>query len=181
MDYQFESSLTYDDVLVKPGHSEILPSEVVLGSRFSRNSSLNIPIVSAAMDTVTEAEVAIVMAQGGGIGVIHKNMTPERQAREVQKVKKAEAGTMSKAEEAQISEELQKMQQDIMKSESKMQQDLLKKEEEYIKPILENLKKTITSVAKAKGYRYVYNKNAMIYYPPSDDITSAVKAKLGYK
>lgn len=84
--------LTYDDVLLKPGYSEILPAEAELKSQFSKRISLNIPIVSAAMDTVTEASTAIVMAQEGGIGVIHKNMSPELQAQEVQKVKKYESG-----------------------------------------------------------------------------------------
>lgn len=84
--------LTYDDVLLKPAFSEILPAETVLVSRFSKRIGLNIPIISAAMDTVTEAEVAIVMAQEGGIGVIHKNLPAELQAQEVQKVKKYESG-----------------------------------------------------------------------------------------
>ncbi len=84
--------LTYDDCLLKPGYSEVLPSETLLASQFSRHISLNIPIVSAAMDTVTESATAIVMAQNGGIGVVHKNMAPAKQAREVQKVKKYEAG-----------------------------------------------------------------------------------------
>jgi IMP dehydrogenase len=87
-----EVALTYDDVLIKPGHSQILPAEVELGGAFSRNIVLNIPIVSSAMDTVTEAATAIVMAQLGGIGVIHKNLTPTLQATEVLKVKKFEAG-----------------------------------------------------------------------------------------
>ena len=85
-------SLTYDDILLRPGYSEVLPNETLLNSKFSKNISLNIPIVSAAMDTVTEAPTAIVMAQQGGIGVIHKNMTAMKQAREVEKVKKYEAG-----------------------------------------------------------------------------------------
>jgi IMP dehydrogenase len=84
--------LTYDDVLLKPGYSEILPSETNLESRFTRGINLKIPIVSAAMDTVTESGTAIVMAQHGGIGVIHKNMAAAKQAHEVQKVKKYEAG-----------------------------------------------------------------------------------------
>jgi len=84
--------LTYDDVLLKPGYSENLPSETVLDTKFTRNIDLKMPIVSAAMDTVTEAETAIVMAQNGGIGVIHKNMAPEKQAIEVRKVKKYESG-----------------------------------------------------------------------------------------
>lgn len=85
-------AFSYDDMLLKPGYSEILPSETELVSRFSRNIPLNVPIVSAAMDTVTESRVAIVMAQEGGIGVIHKNLSPEDHANEVRKVKKYEAG-----------------------------------------------------------------------------------------
>lgn len=84
--------LTYDDVLLKPGYSENLPSETILDTKFTRNINLKMPIVSAAMDTVTEAETAIVMAQNGGIGVIHKNMSAEKQAFEVKKVKKYESG-----------------------------------------------------------------------------------------
>lgn len=83
---------TYDDVLLRPGHSEVLPSEVTLHSHFSSRIQLKIPIVSAAMDTVTESATAIVMAQSGGIGVIHKNLTPTAQAQEVEKVKKFESG-----------------------------------------------------------------------------------------
>ena len=86
------AALTYDDVLIKPSYSEILPSETNTETKFSRNISLNIPIVSAAMDTVTEAPSAIVLAEEGGIGVIHKNLNPYRQAEEVEKVKKFEAG-----------------------------------------------------------------------------------------
>lgn len=89
---QLVDSLTYDDVLLKPGYSEILPADAVLESRFSKRIPMNIPIVSAAMDTVTESRTAIVMAQEGGIGVVHKNMRVEDQAREVLKVKKYEAG-----------------------------------------------------------------------------------------
>jgi IMP dehydrogenase len=88
----FKQALTYDDVLIQPGYSEILPSEAELKTKFSKNIELNIPLVSAAMDTVTESRVAITMAQQGGIGVIHKNLTPEAQAREVEKVKKYESG-----------------------------------------------------------------------------------------
>ena len=87
-------ALTYDDVLLKPGYSELLPAETALNSKFSRNISINIPIASAAMDTVTESQTAIVMAQEGGIGVIHKNLSPELQAAEVHKVKRFEAGVI---------------------------------------------------------------------------------------
>ena len=89
---KIQSYYTYDDVLIKPAKSEILPSETSLKTKFTKNIDLNIPIVSAAMDTVTESATAIVMAQEGGIGVIHKNLTPEIQSREVEKVKKYEAG-----------------------------------------------------------------------------------------
>ena len=84
--------LTYDDVLLIPNYSEVLPREVNIQSKFSRNITLNVPIVSAAMDTVTESAMAIAMAQEGGIGVLHKNMTIEQQAAKVKKVKRAESG-----------------------------------------------------------------------------------------
>lgn len=84
--------LTYDDVLLVPAFSEILPREVDLTTRFTRNISLKAPIISAAMDTVTEARMAIAIAQDGGIGVLHKNMTIEQQAVEVRNVKRAESG-----------------------------------------------------------------------------------------
>ena len=84
--------LTYDDVLLVPSYSENLPHEVSLASKFTRNISINTPIISAAMDTVTEHELAISIAQQGGIGVIHKNMTVDRQANEVRKVKRSESG-----------------------------------------------------------------------------------------
>lgn len=83
--------LTFDDVLLVPAFSQVLPREVSLASKFSRNIDLNTPIVSAAMDTVTEAKLAIAIAREGGIGVIHKNMTIEQQAAEVRKVKRAES------------------------------------------------------------------------------------------
>ena len=88
----YGEGLTYDDVLLVPAYSEVLPREVTLNTMFTRNISLKIPIVSAAMDTVTDAKMAIAMAQEGGIGVIHKNMTIDEQANEVQKVKRAENG-----------------------------------------------------------------------------------------
>ena len=87
--------LTFDDVLLIPGYSEVLPREVSLQTRFSRNIHLNIPIVSAAMDTVTEAPMAIALAREGGIGVIHKNMGIMEQAAEVRKVKRSENGMIS--------------------------------------------------------------------------------------
>lgn len=87
--------LTFDDVLLIPAYSEVLPKEVSLKARFSRNISLNIPIVSAAMDTVTEAPMAIALAREGGIGVIHKNMSIAEQAAHVRKVKRAENGMIS--------------------------------------------------------------------------------------
>ena len=87
-----KEGLTYDDVLLVPAYSEILPREVTLKAKFSRNIELNTPVVSAAMDTVTESRMAIAMARQGGIGVIHKNMSIEQQAKEVRKVKRSENG-----------------------------------------------------------------------------------------
>ena len=84
--------LTYDDVLLVPAYSQILPSEVSLKTKFSRNIDLNIPIISAAMDTVTESKMAIAIASEGGIGVIHKNLSIENQSNEVRLVKRAESG-----------------------------------------------------------------------------------------
>ncbi|MDE6642868.1 MAG: IMP dehydrogenase [Muribaculaceae bacterium] len=84
--------LTFDDVLLIPAYSEVLPYQVNLGTKFSRNITLNVPIISAAMDTVTEQQLAIAIAREGGIGVIHKNMSIEEQARQVHAVKRAENG-----------------------------------------------------------------------------------------
>lgn len=87
-----QEGLTFDDVLLVPAYSEVLPREVSLKCRFSRHISLNIPVVSAAMDTVTESEMAIAIAREGGIGVIHKNMSIEEQAAQVRRTKRAENG-----------------------------------------------------------------------------------------
>lgn len=84
--------LTYDDVLLVPSYSDCLPNQVLINSKFSRNINLNIPIVSAAMDTVTESKMAIAMAQEGGLGVLHKSMTIKQQAEKVKKVKRSESG-----------------------------------------------------------------------------------------
>ncbi|MFD1260241.1 IMP dehydrogenase [Entomomonas asaccharolytica] len=89
-----QEALTFDDVLLIPGYSEVLPNTVSLRTKLSRGIELNIPLISAAMDTVTEARLAIAMAQEGGIGIIHKNMTIEQQASEVRKVKRFEAGVV---------------------------------------------------------------------------------------
>ena len=87
-------ALTFDDVLLEPAYSEVLPREVKLKTQLTRSLSLNIPIISAAMDTVTEARLAITLAQEGGIGIIHKNMSAKDQARQVQQVKKFESGVI---------------------------------------------------------------------------------------
>ena len=89
---QIQEGLTYDDVLLVPAYSEVLPRDVQLKSKITRNIEVNTPIISAAMDTVTEAKLAIAIAQQGGIGVIHKNMTIAEQALEVRKVKRSESG-----------------------------------------------------------------------------------------
>jgi len=89
-----QDALTFDDVLLLPGYSDILPNEVTLKTRLTRKITLNTPLVSAAMDTVTEAPLAIAMAQEGGIGIIHKNMTIEQQASTVRAVKKFESGVV---------------------------------------------------------------------------------------
>jgi IMP dehydrogenase len=89
-----QKALTFDDVLLLPAHSRVLPREVSLKTRLSRKLELNIPLVSAAMDTVTEARLAIAMAQEGGIGIVHKNFTPQAQAAQVAKVKRFESGVL---------------------------------------------------------------------------------------
>src|SRR5690554_904874 len=89
-----QDALTFDDVLLIPGYSEVLPNQVSLKTHITRGIELNVPLVSAAMDTVTEARLAIAMAQEGGLGIIHKNMTIEEQAAEVRKVKKFESGVV---------------------------------------------------------------------------------------
>ena len=90
-----EQALTFDDILLVPAHSTVLPKEVSLATQLSQNITLNIPLLSAAMDTVTESELAIAMAEEGGIGIIHKNMNPQHQAEHVLKVKRFESGVVS--------------------------------------------------------------------------------------
>src|SRR5687767_13752842 len=89
-----QKALTFDDVLLVPAHSRVLPREVSLKTRLTRKLELNLPLVSAAMDTVTEARLAIAIAQEGGIGIVHKNMRPAAQAAEVLKVKRFESGVL---------------------------------------------------------------------------------------
>lgn len=90
-----KESLTFDDILLVPGYSEVVPSQVSLKTRLTKNLELNIPLISAGMDTVTEADMAIGMAREGGIGIIHKNMPIEAQARQVDKVKRSEHGVIT--------------------------------------------------------------------------------------
>src|SRR6059058_723411 len=89
---KLREALTFDDVLLKPGLSELLPSDADIRTRITREIALNIPIVASAMDTVTESKMAIAMAQAGGLGVIHRNLEPEEQAAQVRQVKKFESG-----------------------------------------------------------------------------------------
>src|SRR5687768_18437445 len=86
-----QKALTFDDVLLLPAHSRVLPREVSLKTRLTRKIQLNLPLISAAMDTVTEARLAIAIAQEGGIGIIHKNFSPQAQAAQVHKVKRFES------------------------------------------------------------------------------------------
>ena len=87
-----EEAFSFDDVLLLPNYSDVVPKDVQVGTRLTRNLKLNIPLVSAAMDSVTEADAAICMAREGGIGIIHRNMSIESEAREVDQVKKSESG-----------------------------------------------------------------------------------------
>ncbi|HTM65559.1 MAG TPA: IMP dehydrogenase, partial [Flavipsychrobacter sp.] len=88
----YGEGLTFDDVLLVPAYSEVLPREVNLSTQLTKDIKLNIPMVSAAMDTVTETRLAIALAREGGIGILHKNMSIERQAEQVRKVKRSESG-----------------------------------------------------------------------------------------
>ena len=90
-----QEALTFDDVLLVPDRSSVLPKSAILKSYLTKNIPINIPVLSAAMDTVTEANLAIALAQEGGIGVIHKNLDPTMQAEEVKKVKKYESGIIT--------------------------------------------------------------------------------------
>ncbi|HFP7597757.1 TPA: IMP dehydrogenase, partial [Campylobacter jejuni] len=87
-------ALTFEDVLLRPGYSEVLPKEVKIHTKLTKNITLNMPLISAAMDTVTEHRAAIMMARLGGLGVIHKNMDIASQVREVKRVKKSESGVI---------------------------------------------------------------------------------------
>ena len=89
------TALTFDDVLLVPAHSNVLPREVSLRTQLTRNITLNIPLLSAAMDTVTEARLAIALAQEGGIGIVHKNMSAKAQAKQISKVKRFESGVVN--------------------------------------------------------------------------------------
>ena len=88
----FKENLTFDDVLMVPQYSETLPREVNLHTQITKNIKLNIPLMSAAMDTVTESKMAVALAREGGIGIIHKNLTIEQQCSEIDKVKRSESG-----------------------------------------------------------------------------------------
>jgi len=108
-----KTALTFDDVLLKPSYSELIPAEVDVTTRLTRGLRLNIPLLSAAMDTVTASDMAVAMARAGGIGIVHKNMSPENQAAEVHKVKKSESGMIvdpvTVAPDQALSEALEEM------------------------------------------------------------------------
>jgi len=108
-----KTALTFDDVLLKPSYSDVLPSDVDVTTRLTRSLRINIPLLSAAMDTVTACDMAIAMARAGGIGIVHKNMSPENQAAEVRKVKKSESGMIvdpvTVAPDQALSEALEEM------------------------------------------------------------------------
>ena len=88
----FGEGLTFDDVLLMPGYSQVLPRDVEIKSRLTKDITLNVPLLSAAMDTVTEAALATALAREGGLGILHKNMSIEKQAEQVRKVKRSESG-----------------------------------------------------------------------------------------
>src|SRR5687768_2796936 len=90
----YGEGLTFDDVLLMPGYSQVLPRDVSIKSRLTKNIELNVPLLSAAMDTVTEAALAMALAREGGLGILHKNMTIEKQAEQVRKVKRSESGVI---------------------------------------------------------------------------------------
>ncbi len=94
-EHGFPEGLAFDDVLLIPARSDVLPRDVDLRTRLTRNLSINIPLVSAAMDTVTESRLAIAIAQQGGIGIIHKNLSIDEQAGEVDRVKRSQAGIIT--------------------------------------------------------------------------------------
>src|SRR6202035_5723205 len=107
-------ALTFDDVLLLPAHSDIVPALVNTQTQLTRNIRLNVPVISAAMDTVTESYMAIALAQQGGIGIIHRNLTIEQQANEVDKVKRSESGMIvdpvTMSPDAKVSAALEVMQ-----------------------------------------------------------------------